>query len=274
MNRRSIIAAAGAMCLFAACSSRTATENAAVEAQKAQEQITAAQKQLDEAQKKLADTQAELDRTVAESRQRAKESNLPPARVRTGANRMVVPEKKAEPLQAKTYTIPAGKIITVRTTRTLTTKSAQPGEQFDATLIDAIVDDGFTIAERGATVTGEIVDASRGGRVKGRAELSLALTSLTLANGRTVPVQTTFSSQAASSSKKTDAAKIGIGAGIGAAIGAIAGGGKGAAIGAAIGGGGGTALVLGTRGSAATVPAESVLSFELRAPVNVTRAAR
>ena len=63
--------------------------------------------------------------------------------------------------------------------------------------------------------------------------------------------------------------KVGVASGIGAAIGAIAGGGKGAAIGAGAGAAGGTGLVLGTRGEAAELPAETVLSFKLAAPVNV-----
>jgi hypothetical protein len=47
---------------------------------------------------------------------------------------------------------------------------------------------------------------------------------------------------------KDDAAKVGAASGIGAIIGAIAGGGKGAAIGAIIGGGAGTAGVMTQRG--------------------------
>jgi hypothetical protein len=49
-------------------------------------------------------------------------------------------------------------------------------------------------------------------------------------------------------STKDDAAKVGAASGIGAIIGAIAGGGKGAAIGAVIGGGAGTAGVMTQRG--------------------------
>jgi hypothetical protein len=49
-------------------------------------------------------------------------------------------------------------------------------------------------------------------------------------------------------STKDDAAKIGAASGVGAIIGAIAGGGKGAAIGAIIGGGAGTAGTMTQRG--------------------------
>jgi len=63
-----------------------------------------------------------------------------------------------------------------------------------------------------------------------------------------------------------DAAKVGVGAGAGAVVGGIAGGGKGAAVGALIGGGAGAAM----RGAASEIPAETVITFELRSPVTIT----
>jgi hypothetical protein len=69
----------------------------------------------------------------------------------------------------------------------------------------------------------------------------------------------------AAAKRGKDVTKVGIGAGAGAAVGAIAGGGKGAAIGALVGGGAGAAM----RGEAAEIPAESVVSFELRSPVTI-----
>jgi hypothetical protein len=73
----------------------------------------------------------------------------------------------------------------------------------------------------------------------------------------------------ADASTKDDAAKIGAGAGIGAAIGAIAGGGKGAAIGAVIGGGAGTATVMATRGKEVEFPAEHELTFKLERDLQI-----
>ena len=70
--------------------------------------------------------------------------------------------------------------------------------------------------------------------------------------------------------KKKDAAKVGAAAGIGAAIGAIAGGGKGAGIGAVIGGAAGTGGVMATRGGPAQIPAETRMSFRLRDPITLT----
>jgi hypothetical protein len=65
-------------------------------------------------------------------------------------------------------------------------------------------------------------------------------------------------------------AKVGAVTAIGAAIGAIAGGGKGAAIGAATGGAAGTGGVLATRGKSTTLPSETRISFRLRNAVTIT----
>ena len=63
--------------------------------------------------------------------------------------------------------------------------------------------------------------------------------------------------------------KIGIGAGAGAAIGAILGGGDGAAKGAAIGGAGGTGVVLATRGDEVRRGPGADVTTRLTAPLTV-----
>ena len=63
--------------------------------------------------------------------------------------------------------------------------------------------------------------------------------------------------------------KIGIGAGAGAAIGAILGGGDGAAKGAAIGGAGGTGAVLATRGDEVRRGPGADVTTRLTAPLTV-----
>jgi hypothetical protein len=183
-------------------------------------------------------------------------------------------EKTAESIAPKpaprTITLAEGTPVHIVTINTLSTKTNQANEEFEASLDKAIVEGKWTIAKRGATVKGIITESDPGGRVKGVASISLKLTSLTLADGREVSIRTNTHMVEAKSSKKKDATKIGIGAGIGAAIGAIAGGGKGAAIGAGVGGGAGTGAVLATRGDAAVVSSETPITFELTAPLKVT----
>ncbi|HWR54257.1 MAG TPA: hypothetical protein VN428_24330, partial [Bryobacteraceae bacterium] len=154
------------------------------------------------------------------------------------------------------------------TTSALSSKTNAAGDVFEASLAEPVLSGGREVLPRGAAVQGRVTNVDAGGRVKGLATLSLALTAVN-ARGNSVPIATSAVSKQAETTKKKDATKVGIGAGIGAAIGAIAGGGKGAAIGAATGGGAGTAAVLATRGDAAVIPAESVLTFELTKPATL-----
>jgi len=167
--------------------------------------------------------------------------------------------------------VPAGTKLAIRTMNTISTKTAQPGDTFDATLHQDLRVDDVLIASKGARVQGRVVTSDPGGRVKGKASLSVELTSLELANGTSVRINTSDVAKEAESETKKDALKVGIASGIGAAIGAIAGGGKGAAIGAGAGAGAGTAGVMATRGAAASIPSESVLTFALNGPIEVKR---
>jgi hypothetical protein len=167
------------------------------------------------------------------------------------------------------HTIPAGTPLTVRTTNTISTKTAATGSVFEATLEEPLVIDGYTVAGKGATVEGVVTKADPGGRVKGVASLTVAVRSVTTDDGRRLPIRTDTVSEEAGKARGKDARRIGIATGIGAAIGAIAGGGKGAAIGAGAGAAGSTGLALATRGQAAEIPAESKLTFKLTSPVRV-----
>lgn len=174
----------------------------------------------------------------------------------------------AAPTKVVSVTLPEGTPLKVRTTTAISTKTAAAGDGFEASLMDDLVQDGVTVAPKGATVRGKVVESDPGGRVKGRAVLSIRLTELQT-DREMIPISTDAVSHEAASTKKKDALKVGIGAGLGAAIGAIAGGGKGAAIGSAAGAGAGGGAVLLTRGDAAVLPAESAITFRLTAPAKV-----
>jgi hypothetical protein len=164
--------------------------------------------------------------------------------------------------------IPAGTMVSVRTQATLSSRDTRSGQTVPGTLAAPLVINGLTLAPVGSGATLLIADSDAGGRVKGKARLGVRLTAMQVA-GALMPVDSSVSWHEARATKKKDAAKIGILSGIGAAIGAIGGGGKGAAIGAGAGGGAGTALVLSTRGDPAVIPAESVLQFRLEQPITV-----
>ncbi len=200
---------------------------------------------------------------VAESKPQTPATQPPPARPETAA-----PAKAPEPVTA---TLAAGTRLRIRTIEAMSTKTAQKGDAFSGTLVDALRDGDQIIAPRGAKVAGIVAESDPGGRVKGRASMSVQLTRLWTDYGGPVEISTGAVSVEAQGSKAKDARNIGIGAGIGAAIGAIAGGGKGAAIGAGAGAAAGTGATLATRGEAATIPSETVLTFELRGPVTVRK---
>jgi hypothetical protein len=176
-----------------------------------------------------------------------------------------VPAPPPAPPKPRVARLRAGQEVTVRTTRALSTKTSDSGDLFSAILEDPITIDGWVVAPAGARVDGRVVEADKGGRLKGKAGLSIELTSLTLADSRKIDIVTSPISSEAAANKGKDAKRVGIGGGAGAAVGAIAGGGKGAAVGALLGAGAGAAM----RGDAAEIPAETVVTFELRSPVTI-----
>jgi hypothetical protein len=188
-----------------------------------------------------------------------------------GGPEAVAPVSKPAPAPPPPVAVvlPAGTRVAVRLSNTLSTKSSSPGEAFLGELSQPLTIDGQQVAPRGSQVTGVVASSDSGGRVKGRASLSLRLTQITLADGREVSVSTNAPAFFAPGSKKRDGIAIGITSGVGAAIGALAGGGKGAAIGAGAGAGAGTAGVLATKGKPAVIPAESVVTFQIRNDVNI-----
>jgi hypothetical protein len=173
-----------------------------------------------------------------------------------------------------TVTLKAGTLLQVRLVEGLSSERNSPGDAFTGTIDQPIVVDGMVIAERGARVEGRVVASDKGGRVKGVSSLAVELVRLHTSDGQKIAIQTDSFERHAESGTGSDVAKVGAVTAIGAAIGAIAGGGKGAAIGAAAGGAAGTGGVMATRGKATTLASETRISFRLRAPVTVTERPR
>ncbi|HEY4879746.1 MAG TPA: hypothetical protein VIH97_11515 [Candidatus Acidoferrales bacterium] len=190
--------------------------------------------------------------------------NLPPPDNRNQNNGNRVPP----PLVPSNLTLPAGSVIQIRTTEFLSSDKNQKGNTFIATLAQPIVIDGWVVMRRGQTITGQVTDAVRAGRVKGVSKLQLELNQLTLVDGQLVPVQTQLLNASAGTSNGRDAAAIGLTTGTGAAIGAAAGGGPGAAIGAGAGFVASVAGVLLTRGKPTIIVPETLLTFKTEQPVS------
>lgn len=181
------------------------------------------------------------------------------------------PEPAAAP--PKPITVPAATALNVILLDALSSDKNKPGDTFQATLAAPLVVKGETVLEKGAKVQGRVVDAEESGRVKGRASMRLVLTSVTQGQ-KVIPIVTKPYAVEAEATKKRDAEIIGGAAGVGAAIGAIAGGGKGALIGAGVGGGAGTGTVLATKGKEVQFKPEAKLKFTLEKPVDLAPAAK
>ena len=179
-------------------------------------------------------------------------------------------EPPPKPPEPRSVTIPEGTVIAVQLSEKISTATHKDGDSFSATLAQPLVVEGLVLAERNSRVHGKVTQSVQSGRVKGVAQLGLQLTSITTSDKQNLTVHTAPFVKTAESSRGSDAAKIGAGAAIGAAIGAIAGGGRGAAIGAGAGGAAGAGTVMVTRGKAAELPVETRLSFRLTSPVTVT----
>lgn len=164
--------------------------------------------------------------------------------------------------------VPAGKVLTVTLDQTLNTKIASNGDVFAASLAEPVTVDGNTVLPAGAKVSGTIVRAQSAGKFNGNALLQLTLDSVRL-NGTRYSIQTSEFEEAGKGRGKRTAIGAGGGAAFGAIVGALAGGGKGAAIGAVAGGGAGTAGAGFTGKKDIVLPAETRLHFKLAQPVSI-----
>ncbi len=164
--------------------------------------------------------------------------------------------------------VPAGTTLRVRLRTALASDTSAVEDSVRATLESPVKVAGATVIPSDAEVTGSVTSVQRSGKVKGRASLAFRFDRLN-AWDEAYDVQSARVSRQARATKRKDATKIGIGAGAGALVGALAGGGKGAAIGSAVGGGAGTGVVLASRGEEVRLPAGTVVTTKLAAPLTV-----
>jgi hypothetical protein len=164
--------------------------------------------------------------------------------------------------------IPAGTTLTITLDQTLNSKVASDGDSFAASLAAPVTVGTSVVLPIGTKAKGTIVSAQSAGRFNGNALPQLTLESIRL-NGASYPIQATEFEDAGKGRGKRTAVGAGGGAAFGAIVGALVGGGKGAAIGALAGGGAGTAGAAFTGKRDIVLPAETRLHFQLAQPLTI-----
>ncbi len=166
--------------------------------------------------------------------------------------------------------LPAQGVIGIQLDRSVSSETARvEDEVFGHVTRDVRVGERVAIPA-GSRATGVVTLVERGGRLKDRARLGVRFTSVALADGSRVPIDTEPIFREGDSPRNESAAKIGGGAIGGAILGGILGGAKGAAIGGSIGAGAGSTAVLTGGRNAATLPAGSPVTVRLAKPATVT----
>jgi hypothetical protein len=194
----------------------------------------------------------------------SKPATTPDATTSSGGNSASAPA----PAPAPPIVVPSGTILSVTVDQSISSKTNNPGDHFDASLAAPVIVGEKQVIASGAKVVGTVTHAKSAGRFKGHAELGVTINSINV-NGETYALKTSFVSEAGKGRGKRTAIGVGGGAAFGAIIGALAGGGKGAAIGAGAGAGAGTAGAAFTGNRDITINAETNLRFRLREPLEI-----
>lgn len=168
------------------------------------------------------------------------------------------------PAVTSSLAIPSGTIVTVRMIGAIDSSVNTPGQRFDASVDLPVLAFGKVAIPRGAPAQVRLENVAAAGRLRGRPAVVLELVSLTF-GGFNYPTHSLLFEQQGLSRGKI----IGGAAAAGAAVGGIFGHGKGAAEGAGTGAAAGTSAAIAPGGPAVVVPAETRISFTLRAPIRV-----
>jgi len=178
--------------------------------------------------------------------------------------------------------VPSGTHIPLVLHNAISTRSARPGDPVYFETLFPVAVNGQIVIPAGTYVSGEVTEAKRAGRVKGRAELMIKLTTMIMPNTYMVDLNATPSGAGTGggetvnsegkvvgdTDKASDVGTVVKSTTVGAGIGAIASrSGTGAGIGAGIGAAAGLGAVLLSRGPEAELPRGSTLEAVIDRPI-------
>jgi hypothetical protein len=194
---------------------------------------------------------------------------IQPKSVQPAADEPVLPPAPPEP-RFVDLVVAQDSVLGLQTETSLSSEKARVEDEVTARVTrDVRVGDRVAIPA-GSTARGEVTMVERGGKVKERARLGIRFTSVVLADGTRVPIETDTIYREGDSPTGESVAKIGGGAIGGAILGGIFGGAKGAAIGASAGAGAGSAAVMAGGRNPATLPSGTPVTVRLVKPATVT----
>ncbi len=128
------------------------------------------------------------------------------------------PSKPPEPV-TQTVEVPAGTALTVALSSDLSSKTARPGDSFEATVASSLMVNGRVVVPVGTRVTGNITEVISGSHAIGAVPmLGLKFNQLELEDGQLIPITGELTEQG-TSEKVRDTAKILGGAAAGAVLG-------------------------------------------------------
>jgi len=162
-----------------------------------------------------------------------------------------LPKKSITPI-----TLEKGSVIHAKTTTSLDSSKHTKGYQFTMLLeSDLMSKDGRIFAKKGSTLYGVVVSSKQAGRLVGKSEMIITLTSIAIGS-KHIDIKTQNINLVAAKSQGKDTTRKVI---RGAAIGALINGNDGAKDGAKVGAG----LAILTHGKSTGVPAATLLNFSL-----------
>ena len=203
--------------------------------------------------------------TAAAKKRAAAPPKTPPA---TADSVRSTPTEPVRPVVTP-IVVPAGTQLTVALSSDLSTKTAKPGDTFEARLVSDLIVDGRRAAPAGSSVTGSVTDVVSGSKtIGGTPTLGLRFDSLVLESNQKIAINGELVEKGTSDTTR-DTAKILGGAAAGAILGhQIKSGTSGKVIGGILGGAVG-AVVAKSTGTEVELPASSTLTIALGAPIEV-----
>ena len=185
----------------------------------------------------------------------------PSAGLPGNADQLPVPEPPAP--QFEELIVSTDSVVGLQIDTTVSSEEARVEDQVMARVTrDLRVGDRVAFPA-GARAYGEVTEVEEGGRLRDRARLGVRFTSIVLADGTRIPIDSETIYREGDSPGAESGAKIGGGAIGGAILGGIFGGAKGAVIGASTGAGAGTAVVLAGGRNPATLPVGTNVTVRL-----------